>query len=105
MSTSDDDRGLSGFFSLLANPVVLELIEQVGFRHHSMPGLAEKLGRSPATISKYTNRLDAWGIMKRVKVGRRLRYGLKDREVLKIIQRGRKCLQALKPEGDPGIEG
>ncbi|MHC5036743.1 MAG: ArsR/SmtB family transcription factor [Planctomycetota bacterium] len=95
MGEPSQELTLSRLFRIMGNPIALKLLECLGNRKYTLPGLVKRLKKSKPLICMYLSVLYKGGLIDKAIEKGKMRYWLKERGLKAVIKHGRKFLTGL----------
>jgi hypothetical protein len=105
MASFPEEPSLPHLFRLLGNPINLGLIESLGNRKYTLPGLCKRHDKTKSHLCMYLSDLYRWGFIDKAVENGKMRYWLRARAVKGLVRKGYKVLGDLFADDDPPEEG
>ncbi|MCU0723899.1 MAG: hypothetical protein MUC63_09855 [Planctomycetes bacterium] len=76
--------------------MVCELLETIGNRRYTLPGLSRRLEQDKPLLCMYLSELHGMGIVEKRVIKRRMRYSVRARRVLRLVRKAREIARELE---------
>jgi DNA-binding transcriptional ArsR family regulator len=92
-------------FRKLGNPIVCDILEAIGNRRYTLPGLSRRVRQSKSYVCMYVSDLHKMGIVEKREIKGRVRYSLLVRRLNRVIRKVREIAQELEEGRVPAAAG